>query len=75
MLLNYYKDSTSSALATVYPDHEWLPWQFKRSPKSYWASLENQRTFMEWVKKQLGLSKLDDWYSVKVQQVQELGGA
>lgn len=36
-LLAIYNDSLFRLLQEVYPDHEWLPWKFKKLPSSIWS--------------------------------------
>lgn len=64
-LLSLYNDSISKLLSTIYPQHEWLPWKFSKTPKYHWDSTKNQKEFMEWVSKQLNIKEMSDWYRVK----------
>ena len=48
----------------AYPEYEWLPWRFNKCPFSYWNDLKNQRKFMDWAGKQLGIKDMNDWYNV-----------
>ena len=53
-------------LSTVFPDSSWEPLRFGKAPKNYWASLENQRAYMEQLRIQLRIPTgvLDKWYEV-----------
>eukprot|EP01027_Heterolobosea_sp_BB2_P009730 GEZU01014328.1.p1 GENE.GEZU01014328.1~~GEZU01014328.1.p1 ORF type:complete len:409 (-),score=52.61 GEZU01014328.1:123-1349(-) len=62
---NYYGGSLMQALSAVYPEHEWLPWRFSTSPPGFWKDLNNQRRFFDWAARQLHISNLDQWYSVR----------
>jgi hypothetical protein len=53
-------------LSALYPDYTWLPWKFIQSPKNYWSDISNQRMFLDWAGKQLGLNELNNWYGVHV---------
>ena len=33
----------------------------------YWSDLSNQRTFMQWVAKELNIKEMSDWYKVSTQ--------
>ena len=51
--------------STVYPEYEWLPWQF--TTRNYWESVENQRKFMDWAGNKLQIKEMSDWYNVSIQ--------
>src|SRR3979490_2008551 len=36
LLTNYYRNSPSEALQSVYPEHNWMLWKFKTVPMGYW---------------------------------------
>lgn len=57
-LLGWYNFSLKTALARAYPEHEWFEWKFTRVAPEYWDSVENQRTFLDWVAKQLRTQQL-----------------
>ncbi|MFT4557693.1 MAG: hypothetical protein ACI92S_003066 [Planctomycetaceae bacterium] len=64
-LLNYhYRDSVWLALLEYRPDYQWIPWRLGRAPLGYWHSVENRRTYMDWLSLQLGFSKREDWYAI-----------
>ena len=67
--LSQYSGSFFKLLTTVYPDYEWQPWRFINSPHNYWVDVNNQRKFMEWAGKELGIKELNDWYKLENQQV------
>eukprot|EP01122_Echinamoeba_exundans_P014237 TRINITY_DN6400_c0_g1_i1.p1 TRINITY_DN6400_c0_g1~~TRINITY_DN6400_c0_g1_i1.p1 ORF type:complete len:587 (+),score=60.56 TRINITY_DN6400_c0_g1_i1:68-1762(+) len=71
--LRYYSGSMSDALQAAYPEHEWLPWRFSRTRAGYWDSQDAQKRFFEWAASQLGVSSLDDWYSISGVQIDNLG--
>ena len=54
LLASYYKDSPSKALKTIYPDHNWISWNFKVIPMGFWKKQDNQREFLHWLGVQLG---------------------
>jgi hypothetical protein len=76
LLALHYRDSLPTALKALYPSHEWLPWRFKHAPKGFWANQENRIAFFDWCGSQLGINhaNLDAWYSIKRNQVEQLGG-
>lgn len=75
ILQSHYKHSLSDALREVYPDHEWLPWRFKRIRRGYWKKMENQKRFFDWVATKLGIGSKEDWYGQTGKAVSKLGGS
>jgi hypothetical protein len=56
----------------MYPEYDWLPWKFDNCPRNYWASLQNQRKFMDWAASQLNIKEMSDWYKISVQVLQQV---
>lgn len=71
-----YNYSISKLLSTVYPEYTWDPLRFSQAPRNYWASLENQRAFLEDLAKKIGLKENDmsGWYKVTNKVVFDNGG-
>jgi hypothetical protein len=63
-----------TCLKDVYPEHQWLEWQFNVAPTQFWDSRANQLRFVEWAGKELGITSLSGWYSVSRTKFSELGG-
>src|SRR5258708_28965908 len=75
LLREYFSNSPFAALKAVYPAHDWnMPWKFGHVPQGFWAKLENQRQFFDWIFTQLGFQVMDDWYSVTISTIHKLGG-
>ena len=51
-------------LSAAFPEYEWLPWKFNKCPRNFWDDLKNQRKFMDWAGKELGIKDMSDWYKV-----------
>ena len=68
LLVRYYNSCLSTALQTIYPEHTWMLWKFKRLPLGYKDRLEigssETKFLIEWLGEQLSVSTLDDWYRV-----------
>ena len=62
------------ALRSVFPSQDWLEWKFSSVPKNFWEHQKNQRHFLEYTFTTLKLRKPEDWYTVKISQVHDLGG-
>lgn len=59
----------------IYPEHTWLQWTPTSSPSSNLSTqLSPERTRFEWLATQLDITKLEDWYDVKLADAQLLFG-
>ena len=58
-----YKYSMQQALKTIFPEHNWVQWNFSLTP-GFWNEMSNQRKFMDWLGSQLGVKSYKDWYNV-----------
>ena len=58
------------ALMAAYPDHNWIPWRFKRVPVGYWKSKDNVSRFLSELSDKLSIQTLDDWYRVDYKQLE-----
>ena len=61
--------SVYKLVSSVYPEYEWLPWRFHKTPANYWTDVKNQRKFMDWAGKELGIKDMSDWYKVTTRVV------
>jgi hypothetical protein len=64
LLITHYNSSPLLLLSEMFPNYEWLPWKFQKSPPNYWNDVKNQRKFLEWAAKQLNITELNDWHNV-----------
>jgi hypothetical protein len=74
LLTKHYKHSLINALKANYPDHQWLPWRFKKITQGWWKSIDNQNLFLDWATERLNIRSLDDWYSKSGNDIIDLGG-
>eukprot|EP01125_Pyxidicula_operculata_P022749 TRINITY_DN954_c0_g1_i4.p1 TRINITY_DN954_c0_g1~~TRINITY_DN954_c0_g1_i4.p1 ORF type:complete len:191 (+),score=12.56 TRINITY_DN954_c0_g1_i4:24-596(+) len=51
------------------------PWLGKRVPTGFWSVKENQKSFVEWLSRELNIASDEDWYSVKSKDVRKMKGA
>ena len=58
-----------------YDQDRWLLRIWETLPKEHWEKKDNQRYYLEWLGKQLGISQLEDWYRVTAKVIQCNGGA
>jgi hypothetical protein len=71
LLENVFYGSIAKALASVYPFHSWLPWQFTMLP----PSTHKDRYFLDNLGRELGFKDMKDWYSISKMQICRKGGA
>eukprot|EP01118_Nematostelium_gracile_P018670 TRINITY_DN8384_c0_g1_i1.p1 TRINITY_DN8384_c0_g1~~TRINITY_DN8384_c0_g1_i1.p1 ORF type:complete len:370 (-),score=81.75 TRINITY_DN8384_c0_g1_i1:207-1316(-) len=71
-LLNKFNCSPSRLLQSVYPDHRFDVEKFENHPKGYWEDYNHRKNAVEEVAKQLGYSKLEDWYEMDLQQASQM---
>ena len=57
-ILRLYEGSLFKLLATVYPEHGWLPWKFPRH-LDYWSDNNSAKQFIEYIAKQLNTSQIN----------------
>lgn len=76
LLLKRYNGSLTALLMSVYPNLNWTPWKFRRTKKDYWASVENQRAFLEDLSRRLGFpsGSPEPWYNMTIRTLQDRGG-
>jgi len=55
LLFNYYNGSPSDLVQTIYDDFDFIPWKFTSVPKGFWDKQENQRAYVDWLKKTVGV--------------------
>lgn len=71
----HYNGSVIRALLAVYPEHEWVEWKFVKLPKGFWNSEDNTQSFLHWLEKELGIKRMEDWYSITYGHFQRFGAA
>ncbi|MBL4884777.1 MAG: hypothetical protein JKY95_09620 [Planctomycetaceae bacterium] len=74
LLANYYGDSVFRALAEYAPRKKWQPWSFHTVPQGFWQDVDNRRAYLRWLGKQLGFTKLSDWYKLNRQHFSDHHG-
>lgn len=76
LLKSYYNGSPSSALQSVYSEHDWMLWKFKVLPHGYWNKVNNKEIsrMINWLSGQLSIQDLTDWYRVSLVQINKLLG-
>ena len=75
-LLKQYKGSVYKALLIIFPEIDWNKhiFEMKSLPKHYWDSIDNQRTFFDYLYKKFGFNRLEEWYFVTNLEIKRNGG-
>jgi hypothetical protein len=74
-VLDLYGGSLSAALESIFPDHPWQPWKFRKLRHRYWDAIQiTSEPFRKYMLDYLGrdtlrIETLDDWYRVSTQQL------
>jgi hypothetical protein len=75
MLRRYYRMNLPLAVRTVYPEHDWVEWNFKRTVSGFWDDPKNQKRFFKWFEERNGIKSFDDWYQFSANDVITGGGS
>src|SRR5690348_15534624 len=60
-LLDHFKGSPFRLIQSVYPEHRWEVDKMRKKPPGYWNIQENQKGFMDNLRRKLGFTSMDDW--------------
>jgi hypothetical protein len=74
LLAKYYNYSVAKALMHVYPEHNWLEWNFAQLPKAFWSQPAHQVKFIRWLAADLNLPSLNAWYDIPRATIVKSGG-
>eukprot|EP01118_Nematostelium_gracile_P002202 TRINITY_DN12432_c0_g1_i1.p1 TRINITY_DN12432_c0_g1~~TRINITY_DN12432_c0_g1_i1.p1 ORF type:complete len:374 (-),score=47.94 TRINITY_DN12432_c0_g1_i1:428-1549(-) len=73
-LLERFDNSSSLMITTMFPKHEWDLENFVYKPTGKWDDVQFQRSFLDYLGKQLEIKEMDQWYKVNKTQICEKGG-
>ena len=73
-LLKEYNGKLLNALQSNYPHIEWNANNFRKYPRNYWDSLQNQRKFLTEISQSLNVNKLEDWANISQSKIIQYGG-
>jgi hypothetical protein len=73
-LLTKYGGSPAKVVSSIYSEHNWEDQKFNKS-LGYWENIQNQRSFLDNIGKELGLKDIKDWYHVTQSQIKAKGGS
>jgi len=58
--LSKFGSSYIALLSSVVNDFTFFPWKFPSLPKTFWKSLENRKSYAEWLVEEVGLKDKDE---------------
>ena len=68
-LIRYWGKSALGAVQDCLPQYDWKAWLFPIVPPGFWDSPANRRSYMEWLGKELGFRRPEDWYRIQVRDI------
>jgi len=69
-----YSNSPFLLLCAVYPEYEWLPWEFEVPlPRALWKDPRVLKKAVKFAESELRISEPEDWGRVKIADLRELG--
>jgi hypothetical protein len=74
MLENFYEYSVSKCLLSVYKDTHWQLWRFASVNEIFWRNFQNHVEFFQWIGDKLNIDRMDDWYSLTLEDISKYGG-
>ena len=61
-------------LSGVFPEHNWIPWEFYRLPKNILTENKWWIQFVEHAAEKLGIKEPQDWYNVSHEAMYKIVG-
>eukprot|EP01128_Nolandella_sp_AFSM9_P010607 TRINITY_DN7365_c0_g1_i1.p1 TRINITY_DN7365_c0_g1~~TRINITY_DN7365_c0_g1_i1.p1 ORF type:complete len:309 (+),score=42.29 TRINITY_DN7365_c0_g1_i1:27-953(+) len=74
-LFHQYSSSPIKLLRATFPEKDWVPHKFPRTPKGYWNDLKNQEAFLKDLGDSLSVNFPKGWYQVTSETIQRYGGS
>jgi len=74
-LLSLTGSSPSGIILKAYPEYDWKPWLFIKSPQGYWKEIHNRKTYLQWFEEKLGINNPEDWYKVSKRDFETNNGS
>ncbi len=56
-------------LSFAYPNYDWHPWMFRKTPSGVWNSRKNRVMYYRWLAKRLSFKNSADWESLTTSQL------
>jgi len=80
-LINQKGNTLSSLIIDAYPEHDWHPWKFDKSPQGFWSSIGKgisssdakslcmARQYLEELRERYGIEKVEGWAGFPIQKL------
>jgi hypothetical protein len=69
LLYLHYNGSAIQALEANFPEAKFEVWKFRHAPKGFFNVEDNAKSFLMSVSNQLGITRLDEWYSIFINSI------
>ena len=67
---NYYNSSKYEVIKEIYPNSKINIWEYPPVPGSFWSMEKNRLKYIKWLGKKLNFHKDEDWYKLKIQDLE-----
>ena len=74
MLTHQYSSGMYNMLTDLYPEHDWKPWLFNKTPNGVWNDEDHWREYLGWFEERMEITDPTDWYAVKSEDFGRLNG-
>ena len=71
-ILSHYNNSIYQMLINIYPDYNWVPWNFNSITVSILRNPETIKLVMEHISKKIKIQSNDEWYRVSNSDLKQL---
>jgi hypothetical protein len=69
-----FRSSPFAIVKDYLPHYPWLEWRFRQVPQGFWDQRANRRRYLDWLGRQLGFKRTDDWHLLSTQQLRRWYG-
>jgi len=69
-----FKERMCDVLNAAYPSHKWYPWEFVNTDRKWWSDKTNQRAFVDYLRRKLNHSSLEDMYELSWTEIKKNKG-
>ena len=74
-LVKEYYGSIPNMVESLYPEHDWKPYKFRRAPIGWWSDIKNQKKWFENFRLENGLDDYESLYKVTGKMINDNGGS
>ncbi|MDA7556069.1 hypothetical protein N8809_05460 [Euryarchaeota archaeon] len=70
-----YGEHPIHVISSLYPEHDWKPYKFRRAPIGWWSDIKNQKKWFENFRLENGLDDYESLYKVTGKMIYDNGGS